>query len=52
MTKNTFTKDVREFYFSNYRNYSEDFSFDDDLIFSREELKDLRQSKMLEYWID
>jgi hypothetical protein len=51
MTKNTFTKDVREFYFSNYSHFSEDFSIDEDLIFSREELKDLRQSMFLEYWV-
>ena len=51
MTKNTFTKDVREFYFSNYSHYSEDFSIDEDLIYSLEELKDLRQSMFLEYWV-
>lgn len=52
MTKNTFTKEVRELYFSNYSHYSDDFSIDEDLIYSREELKDLRKSMMLEYWID
>jgi len=52
MTKNTFTKDVREFYFSSYSHYSEVFSIDEDLIYSPEELKDLRKSMMLEYWID
>ncbi len=51
MTKNTFTKEVREFYFSNFNHYSEDFDIDEDLIFSREELKDLRQSMFLEYWV-
>jgi len=51
MTKNTFTKEVREFYFSNFTHYSEDFDIDEDLIFSREELKDLRQSMFLEYWV-
>lgn len=50
MTKNTFNKDVREFYFSNFSNYSEDFSIDEDLIFSQEELKDLRRSMIFDYW--
>ena len=50
MTKNTFTKDVREFYFSNYSHYSEDFDIDEGLIFSGEELKELRRSIIFEYW--
>jgi hypothetical protein len=50
MTKNTFTKDVREFYFSNFNHYGEDFSIDEDIIFSQEELKELRRSIIFEYW--
>ena len=50
MTKNTFNKEVRENYFSNFNHYSEDFSIDEELIFSREELKELRRSIIFEYW--
>ncbi len=50
MTKNTFIKEVREFYFSNYIQYSGDLSIDEDLISFQDDLIDLRKSTKYEYW--
>lgn len=49
MTKNSFTKEYRDIYFASYIQYSSDLSIDEDLIFSQEELKDLRKSMVFEY---
>lgn len=50
MTKNTFIKEVREFYFSNYLYLSSDFSIDDDLIYTEIDLINFENTKKYEYW--
>lgn len=50
MNKNSFIKEIREFYFSNYIQYSGDLSIDEDLIVIQEDIADFRKSIKYEFW--